>query len=687
MNEIVLYGTVGASFWDEEYFTAKMVREMLEGRTGPLTVRLNSPGGVASEGQAIYTMLRDYDGEVEVVVDAVAMSAASLLAMAGDKITMRRGSYMLIHDPAMLFAEGRGTAEDHKKTATFLDKIADAYADVYAARTGLSKAQARKVMRDETVYTAEEAVAAGFATDTDSEEAVEAAAFDYRVYANAPEFLRGKSKGRVPEHAAVAAMIGGLPPLAKEAAMADDTKAVKPEAADDEEDKTMAARAEDGMEDDEDDDDMPEDKAKASAPRVEMSARQSARLYDTAAMAGVDVAFVSEMIEAGVDFEGALTRITAKWKEAGDKDIAMHGRETTRILRDERETARAGMEAAIVAQLSRRDPESDVARPYMGMSLVEMAANSVGYKGSLRTFADREAVMAGTHSTSDFPSVFSNALNKMLQARYRDATPTYRDVSRRMTFNDFRPHPVIGVGTFPKLLPVGEGGEIQYGTFGEKSESVAVAPYARAVNLSRQMIINDEMDAIAQVIADRGRAVARFEDEVFYAMLLSGSNADGPTLTETSRQVFNATDLSKAGTAAAITVTSLSAGRASLRKRVGIDGEKLNIPAAILLTGPDKETEAQQIVAPIQAQSAGNVNPFAGTLRVVSTPYITGNAWYLFADPADVPCFIYGFLSGFEGPRMRMEEPFGRQGVMLSLEHDFGVGAIDHRGGYKNAGA
>ena len=684
MNEIVLYGTVGASFWDEEYFTAKMVREMLDGRTGPLTVRLNSPGGVASEGQAIYTMLRDYDGEVEVVVDAVAMSAASLLAMAGDKITMRRGSYMLIHDPAMLFAEGRGTAEDHKKTASFLDKIADAYADVYAARTGLAKDAAREIMRAETVYAADEAVAAGFATNTDDEEAVEAAAFDYRVYANAPEFLRGKSKGRVPEYAAVAAMIGGFPVQQKEAAMADDPKAVKPEAADDDEDKKMSVKAEDGAEED----DAPDGKAKASAPRVEMSARQSARLYDTAAMAGVDVSFVSEMIEAGVDFDGGLARITAKWKQAGDKDIAMHGRETTRILRDERDTSRAGMEAAIVAQLSRRDPESDVARPYMGMSLVEMAANSVGHKGSLRSAGDREqAFMAGTHSTSDFPSVFSNALNKMLQSRYRDATPTYRDISRRMTFNDFRPHPVIGVGTFPEMSEVLEGGEIKYGTFGEKAESVAVKPYAVAVNITRQMIVNDEMDAIAQIIADRGRAVARFEDKVFYTMLLSGSNADGPTLTETTRQVFNTTDLSKAGSAAAITVTSLSVGRASLRKRAGIDGEKLNIPAAILLTGPDKETEAQQIVAPIQAQSAGNVNPFAGTLRVVSSPYITGNAWYLFADPADVPCFIHGFLSGFEGPRMRMEEPFGRQGVMLSLEHDFGVGAIDHRGGYKNAGA
>ena len=170
-------------------------------------------------------------------------------------------------------------------------------------------------------------------------------------------------------------------------------------------------------------------------------------------------------------------------------------------------------------------------------------------------------------------------------------------------------------------------------------------------------------------------------------MAFGGANADGPTLTETTRQVFNTTDGTKAGTAAAITINSLSLGRSAIRKRKRLDGTDLDAIARILLVGPDKETEAQQIVAPIQAQQASNVNIFSGTLSIVTTAKITGNAWYLLADPNALPVFMYGFLSGDAGPRVRMDEPFGRQGSAWTIERDFGCGAIDWRGGYKNAGA
>ena len=87
MTEILLYGTVGQSFWGEECFTASEVRAQLKGLSGPITVRINSGGGVATDGQAIWQALRDHDGPVNVVIDGIAASAASLIAMAGDTIT------------------------------------------------------------------------------------------------------------------------------------------------------------------------------------------------------------------------------------------------------------------------------------------------------------------------------------------------------------------------------------------------------------------------------------------------------------------------------------------------------------------------------------------------------------------------------------------------------------------------
>lgn len=676
-GELLLYGEVGYA-WDDEGFDAQtVVRALAQVGSGDITVRINSGGGDAFEGAAIHAVLKGHPGRVTIKVEGIAASAASLIAMAGDEIVMAEGAMMMIHDPSALTI---GPAATHAKTAADLDKIAENYAAVYAARADISQAAARDLMLAETWMTAAEAVDLGFATSAMAQKAQPVAAFDYTVYASAPHALRAlatesgwRKRQSKPRATAPVSMEVRMEPKEQAAEVAG---AIAAQAAPSEPAAPAETRPESVTMR------VSEEQAREIAEAKRRKA-VVARFGDKLTAADADKVAASARDEAEALTMAADIVIAAKMADAGPEF-----RPTAHVVRDERDTRRSGMEQAIVAQLGRRAPETDQARPFMGMSLVEMAAAATDYRGSLRTVADRERVMmAASHTTSDFPAIFENALNKQLEARYREAMPTYRDISRRVTFNDFRPHPMVRTGDFPDLQEVGEGGEIQYGTFGEKREVVAVKSYGVAVRLSRQMIINDDLDGIAQVIADRGRAVARFEDKVFYAMMLGGSNADGPTLAETSRQVFNTTDKTKASSNAAITVASLAIGRAELRKRKSVDGNELDVSAAILLVGPDKETEAQQIVAPIQAQSAGNVNPFSGTLQVKTTAKITGNAWYLFASPADMPCFVHGFLSGFEAPRLRMDEPFGQQGVALSVEHDFGVGAIDFRGGFKNAGA
>lgn len=119
------------------------------------------------------------------------------------------------------------------------------------------------------------------------------------------------------------------------------------------------------------------------------------------------------------------------------------------------------------------------------------------------------------------------------------------------------------------------------------------------------------------------------------------------------------------------------------------DGIKLNLTPSILLVGPDKETEADQLVTSITPNQVGSVNPFSGRLTVISSAQITGNMWMLFADPtrSGGNCFVHGFLNGAEAPRLRTDEPFGQQGMAMSVEHDFGLGATDFRGTYRNPGA
>lgn len=711
MNELLLYGTVGGSFWDEEFFTAKQVREDLAGRSGPLTVRINSGGGVATEGQAIYSALRGYDGPVTVVVEGIAASAASLIAMAGDDIVMSLGSILMIHDPATWYVDGRGTEKDHLEAAKGLGVIATAYAGIYAKRAGLTIEEAREIMRAETYFDGAAAVEAGFATavDDDTDEA-EIAAFDYGLYAKAPANLQAAA-GAVPRRrsrASALAMMAGAS-LSKPKAKTMPQSKLKPSritatvAAEEEDDINLSENDEPEAEDDEPDAKVKSQakaKSKAKAEGEDGEDDPEAEEDDDAPKASA-VAIINMCARHGAssgqaaDFiaRGMSTRqVYAELNGSGEQKVKINGKgPSTRILRDETETRRTGMEGALIARMSRAREVQGPARDFMALSVAEMAAMSMGNRQRLGRGAGelRAIEMAfGSHSTSDFPAIFENAMNKRLAAAYAAAQPVYQALAERIDFVDFRPHPIAQIGDWPSLLEVPESGEIKYGSVSDKKESVLLIPYARAFRISRQMMVNDDLQAIDRLLSTRGRAVAAFEDATFFKMMLSGANADGPTLLETTRQLFNTTDGTKAATAAGITPTSIAKGYEAMRNRKGLDGETyLAIEPRILLTGPAKEFEALQLLAPIQAAQASNVNPYVGKLQNITSPYLTGNSWHMFASPQDAPVFMYGYLQGEEGPRMRMDEPFGQQGMAFSVELDFGVGATDFRGGYKNAGA
>src|SRR5690606_30998836 len=159
--ELLLYDEIG--FWG---IWAVDVAAALSTVSGPLHVRVNSPGGDVFDGIAIFNMLADYPDQVTVTVDSLAASAASFIAMAGDTIRMNRASQMMIHG-----ASGgcRGNAADMRAMAGLLDQISDTIAGIYAARAGGETAEWRERMLVDggwgTWYTGEQAVEAGLADE------------------------------------------------------------------------------------------------------------------------------------------------------------------------------------------------------------------------------------------------------------------------------------------------------------------------------------------------------------------------------------------------------------------------------------------------------------------------------------------------------------------------------------------
>ncbi|MCL4069007.1 ATP-dependent Clp protease proteolytic subunit [Pseudomonas sp. GX19020] len=690
MNEIFLTGTVGQSFWDEECFTIKSVREALMGLSGPLTVHLNSGGGIAHEGQAIHNALKNYDGEVTIIIDGIAASAASLIAMAGDRIVMPLGAIMMIHDPARCFVEGRGTEEDHLQEAKALGVIATAYAAVYAARAGISVEDARAIMKAETYYDGAAAVEAGFATEADdATEAVAAALFDYRLYPKASAGLRaiGGMLKKKPKREAVLAALSGerasksnpkgtiMPGKTRMEDQDDETTADLDEDLTSEEEEETTSTEDDETTGSEDDDDTTAEGGEGSEEDEDNPNASAIFRFAASRKVGADIAM--SWVKRGLTVAQATKEFKAKY---GDTTMTKprQGLSRARILRDERDTRRKMISEAISGQITRAPQVSAGARQFMDMSLVEIAAMSIGYNGRIRNTGDKMQVfMDASHSTSDFPAIFQNALNKVLLDRYSDYEPTYRLISKKKNFRDFRPMPLIRAGDFPTLLPVGETGEIKWGTFGEGSEVALLGSYARGLTISRQMLVNDELGAIDEVLSSYGESIVHFEERTFYKFALRAELSDGAP-------IFDATHGNLAAAGAAINTTSLSAGRAAMRKQKSIDKQTLNLSPSILLVGPDQETAAEMILAQITPTAADAVNPFSGRMKPVVASEITGKEWYLLSERA--PCWVHGFLEGAEAPRVRTEEPFGTQGFSMTVEHDFGLGAADFRGGYKNPG-
>lgn len=158
---ISIYDPIGFD-WTGEGVTAKRIAAALKKIDGDVVVNINSPGGDVFEGIAIYSLLREHEGEVTVRVLGSAFSAASVIAMAGDTIQIARPGFLMIHNVWML---AMGNRNDLRKAADVLEPMDRALADLYAARTGLAREDIAKMMDDETWLGGSDAVERGFADE------------------------------------------------------------------------------------------------------------------------------------------------------------------------------------------------------------------------------------------------------------------------------------------------------------------------------------------------------------------------------------------------------------------------------------------------------------------------------------------------------------------------------------------
>ncbi|WP_204955675.1 head maturation protease, ClpP-related [Metabacillus crassostreae] len=163
VSELTIYGDIGESWWWETTSATDVDNALKSAGSNDLIIHLNSPGGSAFDGIAIYNRLKAHKGKVTIHVDGWACSAASIIAMAADELIMGAGSMLMIHEASTIVW---GSKTLMRKEADMLEKLEDGIIDIYMTRATVEREEIRNMVNEETWFSANEAVEIGFATST-----------------------------------------------------------------------------------------------------------------------------------------------------------------------------------------------------------------------------------------------------------------------------------------------------------------------------------------------------------------------------------------------------------------------------------------------------------------------------------------------------------------------------------------
>jgi hypothetical protein len=429
--------------------------------------------------------------------------------------------------------------------------------------------------------------------------------------------------------------------------------------------------------------DLPEIDTPPLAPEAMPEADQ-ARIRSLGELADLPPSFAEAQIAAGATIEEARTAARAAMVERTRS--APRIRVQSPASEDPAVRLRA-MEDALHVRTAGGTP-SDAARPFMRHTLRDLAREALALRGiSTRGMADDDLFRAA-HTTSDFPNLLTAVGSRMLMPAYTAAQSPLRTVlARQGSRNDFRQGSTLRLGEVGALPKVSENGEITHTSRAEAANGYALDTFASIFSISRKALLNDDLGAFRDWASAAGQAAAQTEAGLLWS-LLSQSGGAGPVMDDGVR-LFHAThgNLAASGTNLSDTA-GLAAARLALRTMKGLDGKTpIAVTPKYLMVGPARETAAEKLLASLNAATVTDVNPFAGRLTLLVEPRITTNAWYVFADPAQVPVLEYSYLSSAPGPQMSSREGFDVLGTEFRVVLDFGAGAVDWRGAYRDAGA
>lgn len=200
-GEIFIYGDIVSEEWFANEVTAPGFKQQLDelGNVSEIDVHINSSGGNVFEGHAIYNMLKMHKAKINIYIDALAASIASVIAMSGDTIFMHKNSFLMIHNSWIMTV---GNAKELRDTADLLDKTDEASNQAYLDRAlNIREEELKELLDAETWLTASEALEKGFIDEILEPNEIAASISDerYKLFKSVPSSIT-KQDNNVTKH-------------------------------------------------------------------------------------------------------------------------------------------------------------------------------------------------------------------------------------------------------------------------------------------------------------------------------------------------------------------------------------------------------------------------------------------------------------------------------------------------------
>lgn len=653
--EIAIYDIIG--YWGvsaKSFLDDAKAKGVFDAKS--LNLRIHSPGGDVMDGLAIYNTLSRLSARIDIYIDGIAASMASVIAcLPNATVHMPENAWMMIHKP---WGGACGNADDMRDTADWLDRNEAMLLSIYEKKTGKSRDELAAMLTEETWLDGTQAVEMGFANVLEAPLQAAAAINHNRMkeFANMPQALKTliAPRGNATQPAPAAAP----EPVQAVVTQLQNATAVLDESA-------ILARFQ----------------AAEASRRTEIT--------DLFALAGNR--FPDLQAQCLADMATTPAQAKAKIMDALGKEASPAGVNAAHIRAGNGNIVGDSVKASVLARAGLADRQADNA--YNFMSLRELARASLVDRGvGVGSYNPMEMVgLAFTHSTSDFGTILLDVAHKSMLKGWEESEETFQKWTKRGELGDFKIARRVGLGEFNSLRQVREGAEYKYITLGERGEQIALATYGELFSITRQAIINDDLMALTDIPRKMGMAAKATIGDLVYALLVAN-----PALKTDSKAIFHADHKNLlTGAASALSVDALDAGRTKMRtqKTDGATGRTLNIRPAYVLTPICLESKANQLIrsasVPGADANSGIDNPIRNFAEVIGEPRLddaSATAWYLAAGQGSDTIEV-AYLNGVDTPYMEQQQGFTSDGVATKVRIDAGVAPLDYRGLVKANGA